>query len=418
MEQAKSTTASTHENESQVAGNDDNHTSAGETLSDRFHRARCLVETAPEAALKDLLVIQEQVAHLSLFSSNETLEDISTGSLPFVALEHYLAMAYLNVSTMTTTSPPRPDMKARLQNITRACDLWTAFLQRLEQLELLDNDNTSGVPEKRQYHELIEATSTSSSSSSSSTDVFSMLSVDRNVKIARLRAKQALEKQQEHLQALAQRRQRLGLPENAELDGYSDDESLQRDVSIAQLKLCKLQALEEWSSAVRELPMIHRMIQQQQQDDEPSSNSQRHHQQQDARLASRSQAPPPQQQAIQLTQITMNAAGQLQATNLTSKELIRSQVFRPSWNLPTMSLEELAQREVEDARAREEHQRLYAAQQQDAPRRYDQLVKDGREDDADLVDASAALDRNWDDWKDENPRGSGNKRANVGDRNF
>lgn len=416
MEQAKSTTSNNHETESQVDSKD-NHTSAGETLSERFHRARSLVETTPELALKDLLLIQEQIAHLSLFSSNETLEDISTGSLPFVALEHYLAMAYLNASTMTTTtSPPRPDMKARLQNITRACDLWTAFFQRLEQLELLDNDSTSGATERRQYHELIEVTS---SSSSSSTDAFSMLSVDRNVKVARFRAKQALEKQQEQLQALAQRRQRLGLQENADLDGYSDDESLQRDVSIAQLKLCKLQALEEWSSAVRELPMIHRMIQQQQQDDEPVSNSQRHHlQQQDARLASRSQAPPPQPQSIQLTQITMNGAGQLQATNLTSKELIRSQVFRPGWNLPTMSLEELAQREVDDARAHEERDRLYAAQQQDAPRRYDQLVKDGREDDADLVDASAALDRKWDDWKDENPRGSGNKRANVGDRNF
>jgi hypothetical protein len=37
----------------------------------------------------------------------------------------------------------------------------------------------------------------------------------------------------------------------------------------------------------------------------------------------------------------------------------------------------------------------------------EQLRKDGQEDDADLVDASAALDRQWDDFKDENPRGSG-----------
>ena len=52
------------------------------------------------------------------------------------------------------------------------------------------------------------------------------------------------------------------------------------------------------------------------------------------------------------------------------------------------------------------------------PRRYDQLVRDGMEDDADLVEKSAVLDRRWDDWKDENPRGGGNKMGERGDRNF
>ena len=49
---------------------------------------------------------------------------------------------------------------------------------------------------------------------------------------------------------------------------------------------------------------------------------------------------------------------------------------------------------------------------------FTKMSKSEMEDRADLVDASAALDRKWDDWKDENPRGSGNKRGDVGDRNF
>jgi immunoglobulin-binding protein 1 len=49
---------------------------------------------------------------------------------------------------------------------------------------------------------------------------------------------------------------------------------------------------------------------------------------------------------------------------------------------------------------------------------YEQLVKDGMEDDEKLVEASAKLDREWDDWKEENPRGSGNKMSERGDRNF
>lgn len=42
-------------------------------------------------------------------------------------------------------------------------------------------------------------------------------------------------------------------------------------------------------------------------------------------------------------------------------------------------------------------------------RRYDQLERDGDEDDAGLVEQAAIHDRDWDDWKDDHPRGAGNK---------
>lgn len=45
------------------------------------------------------------------------------------------------------------------------------------------------------------------------------------------------------------------------------------------------------------------------------------------------------------------------------------------------------------------------------PRRYDQLVEDGDEDDHALVDEATYKDRSWDDWKDANPRGIGNKKG-------
>jgi immunoglobulin-binding protein 1 len=45
------------------------------------------------------------------------------------------------------------------------------------------------------------------------------------------------------------------------------------------------------------------------------------------------------------------------------------------------------------------------------PRRYDQLVEDGDEDDEELVEEATYKDRAWDDWKDANPRGIGNKKG-------
>jgi hypothetical protein len=145
-------------------------------------------------------------------------------------------------------------------------------------------------------------------------------------------------------------------------------------------------------------------------------------------------------QPLQLTQITQDPiSGQLQfneqqisngklksiglpTSSLNSSQIQRQQiaegVFKPSWNLPTMSLEELAERETADAIARSKSQKEAEAKAKTMPRRYDQLVKDGMEDDADLVDKSAVLDRKWDEWKEENPRGSGNKMGERGDRNF
>ena len=45
--------------------------------------------------------------------------------------------------------------------------------------------------------------------------------------------------------------------------------------------------------------------------------------------------------------------------------------------------------------------------------RYDQLVAEGLEDDETLAEEAAYRDRAWDNWKDENPRGSGNKMGKL-----
>ena len=83
-----------------------------------------------------------------------------------------------------------------------------------------------------------------------------------------------------------------------------------------------------------------------------------------------------------------------------------------------MSLEELGEREYQAAIERDARQKEAEADQKNEPRKYEDLLRDGLEDNLELVDASAKLDRDWDDFKDANPRGSGNKHANRGDKNF
>jgi immunoglobulin-binding protein 1 len=89
------------------------------------------------------------------------------------------------------------------------------------------------------------------------------------------------------------------------------------------------------------------------------------------------------------------------------RETIRSQVFQPGHRLPTMSLEELADREYADAVERQQRE----ADAPVGPRRYEQLHEDGDEDDHKLVNEATEKDRAWDDYKDANPRGIGNKKG-------
>jgi len=90
---------------------------------------------------------------------------------------------------------------------------------------------------------------------------------------------------------------------------------------------------------------------------------------------------------------------------IVTRDNIKANVFTPSMAPPTISLEEFADMEKEKALARSANE----SNESDVTRRYNQLVKDGDEDDNTLVDLATIEDRNWDDFKEANPRGWGNK---------
>jgi len=396
---------------------------AGESLMDRFHRA-VANDTNNESCVAMLEELQQPIASLSLISSNDNdLNDLSTSALYFITLEHYLAIKLINLTT------PNDRLDQRRRNLQRACDLFAAFLQRLGQFDKEPTSNDDQrlsclltKDERKQYDDLLELQSMltaedASSSSSSFMRPTMAPPVNRDVKIARFKQRQAAEKERQRLQALQQRRNRLlgnNQTDSDELDGF-DGESLRRQLALTSLAICKVEALEEYGSVLREIPMITMMLQSQAQQGDVLSSSRygtTSHNGVDPRTRPR---PPPSDKPLELTHITQDSTtGELQIR----REQIQSQVFRPGWNQPTMSLEELAEREMNDAKERHERQLQAEEAQKGQPRRYEFLKKDGLEDDADLVDASAELDRKWDDWKDENPRGSGNKRGDVGDRNF
>lgn len=363
------------------------------SLSERFASAIALIDSDPTNAVSQLQEIQKQVASMSLFSSNETVEDVSSKSMPLLALEFHLAMAHL--------ACPTPKSSDRKVHVMSSIDLFSSYLQHLEELELLSKQQT------KDYHDLLDMTNDTDDAPSSSVITQGQ---QREAKIERFRAKQETKKQVERLKSLQERRVRLGTEPLDEMDGF-DEESLERQVALKSLEMYASEALDEWMQAQRELPMIQMAIEM-----ENKRNAEVRHKGINTRNdQDHDKRQPLSGKPLQVTHITQDAVtGQLKM----QKEEIRSKVFQPGWNQPTMTLQELGELELKQAREREERQKVVEAQNKNAPRRYDQLVKDGLEDNADLVDASAQLDRDWDNFKDENPRGCGNKMGDRGDRNF
>jgi immunoglobulin-binding protein 1 len=86
------------------------------------------------------------------------------------------------------------------------------------------------------------------------------------------------------------------------------------------------------------------------------------------------------------------------------RERMAAQVFQPSYRMPTMSIEEAGLTEM---KIMEEWQERTAKMIQEASSSWHKDDTSRAEDDEDAEEEKA---RAWDDWKDENPRGAGNKK--------
>jgi len=225
------------------------------SLDDRLDVARSKIESSPEESVPLLDSVQRDVQALALFSKNETIDDISTKAIPFLATDHFLAMALGNL-------PVAPGaMIRRKENIERSMTLWGHFLERLQNLEILSKEET------KEFHGLLEAQqqrqeqqNSDSNSLALPTNTFGRgAPVDRDAKILRYKAKQKQRQEIDKLKALMERRTRCGIGVEDEMDGH-DLESLERSLTLTELHMFKVEALENWSQSLRELPMIERMI--------------------------------------------------------------------------------------------------------------------------------------------------------------
>jgi immunoglobulin-binding protein 1 len=327
------------------------------------------------AALREYQECLQMISAVSIFSPNESAEDISTSDLPYLLVNFHVAELVQRQSTPTT--------QARKRTLQDAREAYERFLHLLDSYDLL----------KSNYKKLLEEYSDAPTT-------FSTLSTQdmtarRNAKMANYKMEKELRTRLEYLRSQ---------PTYADLDGDGSggggDEETVRAVHLAHVDYSTHMTFQGLESLNREWDVLAMAP-------EPTTTSvnsvaedgrRRTEEQGDRNQYSERLDSP-------LRGLQGGASGPLLSakgkplqpfTLLGNRQEIARGVFRPGHNLPTMTIDEYL----------------------DEERRRGGIIEGGGEasglkpepdeDDMEKADAETMKAREWDEFTEANPRGSGN----------
>jgi len=293
------------------------------------------------------------VARLRLFSPNEELDDINTCDLKFLLVPYMLA----EVTSQQT------DMTERLQALRQSIIFWQAFAHDCSRLGIAHTEDSKAIdadPEAR-YD----------------------AATKRDEKIARYKRCKELDEKTAYL--FEKKKKALG--DELKWGGYNGnfDEDMERELVLALLGRAVASSAENIWSAQQEVPMLEMMM-----------------------ARGGPGAPPPKKAPPAEKPFIMKIQDKAELM-----KIYQEMVFQCPYQLPTMTLAEAADIEMADAQQRQQSQdeRQWRTQY-DEHQRYSGGDRYGRQEDEE-DDKATYKARDWDDWKDEHPWGSGNKMANV-----
>ncbi|KAF0687295.1 Aste57867_20961 [Aphanomyces stellatus] len=290
-----------------------------------------------------------------LYSPNEAAHELQSPQLQFLLIDYYLGMLAQKINTIQVQGDRSQFVSARLKNLTYASALLDAFLDQCVSVELLKRSERAA--QLRQLEEGKKET--------------------REDKIRKWQLQQEADKALAHV---------LYVRAQAKEKDSEDLEDIERECLFKLIDVAILKSMEDQAAIASESEMLETMVQMAKLTTNEVFNA-------------AESKPPVQGQGIEVTHINPKME--------MKREVIKGSVFQPGHRLPTMSLEEYADRELDDALARQEKEKNAPA----GPRRIEQLEEDGDEDNLALVEEATYRDRSWDDWKDANPKGIGNKKG-------
>ena len=322
--------------------------------------------------LASALKSYEQCVHIidkiSLFSTNEGLEDLSTSSLPYLLVQYRIAELLQKVST------PSPLERKTTLNHTRGA--YERFLQLLDNYAILSPADSKLLS---QYNDDPSAFSTVPTKDPNAR---------RNAKIANFRAEKELK------QKLAYMRQS---PRYVEDGG---DEEAVRELHLANVAFCVHMAFQGLEGINREMEVLAQApipLMPQSATVEEDERRRRELVDNNNEYSERLDTPLQQLHAGAKGPILSREGKPLRPFTLTSnRQDLQRGVFRPGHNLPTMSIDEYL----------------------DEERRRGNIIEGGGEaslrqpepdeDNMEKADEETMKARYWDEFTEDNPKGSGN----------
>lgn len=355
---------------------------------------------------------EEMVSKLGLFSSNETKDDISTTNLKYLLVLYYLAELTEKVAQDDRIQVIKAS-QAKLKEFVSFCEAME--LVPVEELESSVQGGPNSFADRRAK------------------------------KIARFKRQRAAESKLLEIKERKERRGRstkasaLSTPVEAVEEDVSDDdgeEEREAWLTTISLAICKafdllemLKKEEEMLSAIKEKQLqegeteISQAIL-----DDRSKRAEAWHRDAATRVRYTIPAQPITcatfaQDVIegraQVSQahehkhqpLIFGPASLLGGNPTSERERMAAQVFQPSYRLPTMSIEEAGLREMEMMNEFQERNAKLMQEANSAWYKDNAKSRPGQEEDEDDDDdAAQEKARAWDDWKDDNPRGAGNKK--------
>ncbi|KAI1377598.1 TAP42-like family protein [Hypoxylon crocopeplum] len=304
---------------------------------------------------------------ISLFSPNEGLEDIATSDIPYLLVNYRIAELLQKVSTQSPL-----ERKAAL-NATR--EAYERFLHLLDSYSILSQSDAKLFTEYSDDPATFSTISTADPAAR------------RNAKIANFKTEKELKNKLEYMR---------NSPRYLEDGG---DEEAVRELYLTNIAFCTHMAFQGLESINREMDILAQApIPLMPQATTVHDDERRRRELQDNDgYSERLDAP--------LSTLLSNSNGPLLSkegkplrpfTLTSNRQELRNGVFRPGHNLPTMSIDEYLEEE----------------------RRQGNIIEGGGEasmrrpepdeDDIEKADAETMKAREWDEFKEANPRGSGN----------
>lgn len=336
--------------------------------------------------LQEFEVIQTLVNSLSLFSENEKLQEISTSYLPFATIRYYVAC--ISMKLLAAFNPgfdfdKNDILKYKESNLQKAKRNYAMFLNQLEAFgNILSADQVKRIDSfKNSYNPSIDEIISLGGSATT----------QRAEKIANYKQEREL---QQKLRILDEHYRSAG-KEDADEDLFATfDEDIVRAVYIDQLKFFSLLSFKNLEMLAMELQvLIKRSAFQEERKYRASVKAE---ESDEFGYTSRLESDPNRRKNI--SELISKQGKILQPFVITKdKQELRRKVFGTGQVLPSMSVEEYLDYELANGKMLKDES------------------KDQGPDDSDDDDSDEELrKREWDDWKDDNPKGSGNMKANIG----